>query len=275
MTTVQHDAGIDQFAALPARFRRGGGRAHEVYWRASKPSPLTEPDAMRFSFGPAGPARIVSFGRKRMTFSYRSVRTGLLQQGEGPWELLLAKHLETLPAVHDYRLHGHRATLTDPDGGKTEYGPDAVWAGVDGTVTCAEVKASDSYFAEPSTAMLLAVTERGLAAAGIRLARITGDSLTMDRRRAFNVCRAFADGLGGIDGNLVARARDALAGGPLSLASLGERLGVHTASRVRVVNALMVRRVAAYDVTDAVTPDLRVTSAPAAESTPDLATLTA
>lgn len=275
MTTVQHNTGIDQFAALPARSRRGGGRAHDVYWRASKPSPLTESEAMRFSFGPAGPARLVSFGRKRMTFSYHSVRTGLVQQGEGPWELLLAKHLETLPAIHDYRLHGHRASLIDPEGVKTEYGPDAVWTGIDGTVTCAEVKASDGYFAEPFTAMLLAVTERGLAAAGIRLARITGDALSMDRRRAFNVCRAFADGLGGIDENLVARAQDALAGGPLSLARLGERLGVHAASRVRAVNALMVRRAAAYDVTEAVTPDLRVTSAPAAKSAPDLATLTA
>ena len=275
MITADQTTAIDQFTALPSSCRRGGGRAHEVYWSASDHSAITEPGATQFSFGASGPVPIVNFGRKRLTFSFRSNRTGTVQQGEGPWEFLLAKHLDTLPFVSDYRLHGHRAVLTHPDGRETVYGPDAVWSGVDGTVTCAEVKASDGYFAEPATAALLDVTERGLATGGIRLARITGDSLQDDRRRTFNVCRAFADGLGRIDDALLARARDALAGGPLSLASLGDRLGVDARSRVRVVNALMVRHAAAYDLSDAVTPDLRVTAAPIAKPTPDLATLTA
>ena len=278
MVTAQQNTritGIDQFTSLPVPCRRGGGRAHVVYWDGSAPSPLTDPANTAFSFGAiADPARIVSFGRKRSTFSFLSERTGTVQQGEGPWEYLLAKSLETDPAVHVYQLHGHRASLTDADGGKSVYGPDAVWAAVDGTITCAEVKATDSYFAEPATAALLDVTERGLAAAGIRFARVTGDTLREDRRRDFNVRRAFADGLGRLQDGLVDRARDVLAGGSVSLARLGERLGVAPDSRVRVVNRLMVRHAAAYDLTDAVTPDLRVTAASVADAAPDLAALT-
>lgn len=275
MITAEQTTAIDQFTALPPPCRRGGGRTHEAYWKASKPSPITEPDAMGFSFGPASPAPIVSFGRKKSTFSFLSRRTGSIQQGEGPWEFLLAKHLETLPAVQNYQMHGHRAVLTDPEGGETRYGPDAVWSGVDGTVTCAEVKASAGYFAEPATVALLHVTERGLAAAGIRFARITGDALQEDRRRAFNVCRAFTDGLGQLDGAVEARAREALARGPLSLAELSEHVGIDARSRVRVLNALLVRRIAAYDLSDAVTPDLRVAAAPRSNPAPDLATLNA
>lgn len=266
---------VDQFTALPQSCRRGGGRAHEVYWKASRPSSITEPEAMAFSFGPAGPARIVNFGRKRMTFSYLSSRTGTIQQGEGAWELMLAKHLETLPQVRDYMLHGHRAVLRDPEGGTTTYGPDAVWSTIDGTVTCAEVKASAGYFAEPATAVLLEVAERGLAAADIRFARITGDALQQDRRRSFNVCRAFADGSSRIDDSLVARAQEALAGGPLGLGELGERMRVDTRSRVRIVNALLVRQVLAYDLSDAVTPDLRVAAASPPKPAADLSTLSA
>ncbi len=275
MIISERTSTIDQFTALPPSCRRGGGRAHEVYWSSSKPSPITEPEAMGFTFGPAGPARIVNFGRKRSTFSYLSKRTGSIQQGEGPWEFLLAKHLETLPHVGDYRLHGHRALLVDPDGKTSEYGPDAVWAGIDGSVTCAEVKASAGYFAEPATVALLDVTEQGLAAAGIRFARITGDALQEDRRRAFNVCRAFADGLGRFDAALAVRAREALAGGPLSLAELAEDLRVGPGSRVRVLNALLVRRIATYDLSDAVTPDLRVAAAPPSQPSPDIANLRA
>lgn len=272
--TASRTTTIDQFTALPASSRRGGGRAHEVYWTASKPSRITDPAATSFSFGSHEPAPIVSFGRKSQTFSFLSVRTGTVQQGEGPWEFLLAKHLETVPHVSGYRLHGHRAILVGPDGEKSSYGPDAVWADIDGAVTCAEVKASAGYFAEPATVALLEVTERGLAAGGIRFARITGDALREDRRREFNVCRAFADGLGRIGDDVADRAQDALAGGPLALGALGERLGIDAPSRVRVVNALMVRRIAAYDLSDAVTPDLCVTAAPLPKPAPDLAALT-
>ncbi|MGA1799320.1 hypothetical protein VH567_11135 [Sphingomonas sp. 4RDLI-65] len=273
-TTASRTTTIDQFSALPASSRRGGGRAHEVYWTASKPSPITDPAATSFSFGSYDPGPIVNFGRKRLTFSFLSARTGTVQQGESPWEFLLAKHLETLPSVGAYRLHGHRAVLVGPDGETSSYGPDAVWTGIDGTVTCAEVKASAGYFAEPATAALLDVAERGLAAGGIRFARITSDALREDRRREFNVCRAFADGRGRIGEAVPDRARDALAGGPLALGALGERLGIDASSRVRIVNALMVRRIAAYDLSDAVTPDLCVTAAPLAKPAPDLAALT-
>lgn len=275
MTTAKRTTTIDQFSALPFSSRRKGGRSHDAYWTASKPSPITEPAAMRFAFGGTAPARIVSFGRKRLTFSYYSVRTGSIQQGEGPWEFLLAKHLETLPSIGTYQLHAHRAVLVAPDDTTSVYGPDAVWTGVDGSVTCAEVKASAGYFAQPATADLLEVTEKGLATAGIRFARISGDALQEDRRREFNVCRAFVDGQGRIDDDLIDVARQAVAEGPLALASLGERMGIDAASRVRVVNALMVRQIVAYDLSEAVTPDLRIDAAPARMPAPDLATLTA
>lgn len=261
MTTTVPTATIDQFNALPAACRCGGGRSHDVYWRATDPSPLTDPATARFAFRTVEPERTVNFGRKRLTFAFHSVRTGHVQQGEGPWELLLAKHLETTPDGGPYRLHGHRAWFTHEDGSVTTYGPDAVWCDANGHVVCGEVKASDTYFTEPATAALLTAVEKGLATAGIRLARITGDALCADRRRRFNVCRAFADGLGRLDVHIEQQARDVLAGGSVPLARLGERLEVADADRVRVVNSLLVRRVASYDLSAGVTPDLEISAA--------------
>jgi hypothetical protein len=272
MTITHQDPVVDQFNSLPASCRRGGGRSHVTYWRADAPSPLTDPTGTRVTFRAAQTAPVVNFGRKRLTFSFRSARTGTVQQGEGPWELLLAKYLETTPSVHAYSLHAHRAMLTSPDGIAT-YGPDAVWAEVDGSVTCAEVKASSSYFSQPTTAAMLDVVEKGLTAGGIRFARITGDALQADRRRHFNVCRAFMDGLGSFDDRLASRAREVLANGPVALGRLGELLGVSGTYRLRVVNALMVRHVAAYDLSAAVTPDLAVSDAPTRNVVRDLSGL--
>ncbi len=274
MTVTDPTVTIDQFSALPATCGRGGGRSHDVYWRATDPSPLTDPATAHFAFRTVEPERTVNFGRKRLTFSFHSVRTGQVQQGEGPWELLLAKHLETTPDGGPYRLHGHRAWFTHDDGSVTTYGPDAVWTDADGHVVCGEVKASDGYFAEPATAALLAAAERGLATAGIRLARITGNALCADRRRRFNVCRAFADGLGRLDEHLEQQARDVLAGGSVSLARLGERLEVDDANRVRVLNSLLVRRVASYDLSAAITPDLEISAARPIREGPLLESLT-
>ncbi|MBD8736235.1 hypothetical protein [Sphingomonas sp. CFBP 13706] len=254
----------DVFDALPARCRRGGGRAHEPYWTTATPE-IGEAEFRSAAFGARSiePKTIVNFGRKRLTFSYLSAKTGTGQQGEGPWEYLLAKYLEGEPTIVKYQFHGIETVWTNGGTVLRSYGPDATWVDTNGTITCAEVKASDGYFAEPDTHVLCNAAEEGLASIDVSFARITGDALQADRRRAYNVATVFADRLTSVSEKQVDLARDRLAGGDVALGRLGEILGARPSTALQTINALMVGRHLAYDLSEPATPDMRISAAPA------------
>jgi hypothetical protein len=258
----------DAINSLPPRSRRGGGRNHQVFWSSSNQNVLAhELGSLSFSARTVTPKQHVTFGRKQSSFSFISRKTRTEQQGEGPWELLLAKNLEVEPAVVSYAFHNLETTWSDKNIVARSYGPDAIWADVHGQVVCAEVKASESYFSEPDTSALCAAATEGLETLDVHFLKLTGDALQEDRRRAFNISRAFADRLTALSPHQIDVARNRLAERETAVGELGELMGVQPSSALQAVNALMVRRYAAYDLSAPVTLDLLVGEAPAPAAT--------
>lgn len=267
--TTIHVTVPDVFAALPPKCRRVGGRNHEPYWTgATSPSTLTDFGSATFTACSIAPRTMVTFGRRRSTFSFNSVKTSTVQQGDGPWEFALAMHLEVLPDVSDYQMHNLSTVWTVDGSVLQEYGPDAIWADVAGYVTCAEVKASAAYFALPETKSLCDAAEAGLATYDVRFARVTGDALQEDRRQSFNVKRAFLDRTTPISRQQRDAARNRLAGGDTALGRLAEIVGARPGGALRTINALLVRGHAAYDLTRSIDPDMPIKAAPTTAVTP-------
>jgi len=211
----------------------------------------------------------VTFHLTQTSFQYLSVKTGSLQSGLGPWELLNAKEMEVDPHRVAYQTHGIRLRYDTPDGEAT-YGPDSIEVDAEGVLAATEVKASQSYFAEPEYASLMRLAERDLPTVGIRFIKRTGDEMTAveRRRRVYNINRAFDDRFSRFDARQLAAAADLFAaeGPEVPLGRMGEAMGLHPSSALQVINALMCTRHLAYDLDEFVCPDTALRAVPPAKT---------
>lgn len=257
----------DPFSCMPARARRNFGMRHtHPYWRATTTEPAITHGPLDWqlqAIESVKPRCHVSFRRKQSTFSFLSRKSGFSQSGESAWEYYYARELEVNPFVVDYQFHGAKLRWKTADGPR-EYGPDCHHITVEAKLTMTEIKASQSYFAEPEYRALMRLTHDDLAKAGIRFEKVTGDQLLANRRRTYNISRAFDDRFTAFHTRDVNILRDGfLAEGPeLALARVGELLGLPGPATLPVVNAMMCCRHLAYDLDEFVSADTIIRTAP-------------
>ena len=258
---------FDPFDVLPPRARRPVGRHHQPAFGS-----VTEiPPVARNSPGALAcvrsitPEPIVSFGRKRSTFIFLSAKTGTTQEGEGPWEYELAREFETNPLVSDYQMHGAQLKFDGAADGAPgrRYRPDAVYWSFETGVTMAEVKATESWFGLPDVRGLADRAREALARVGITFAEVSGDALRADRRRAYNVARAFADRTTAVSDRQRGAVLSLLAGGEAPFGRVAETLRVPAPGSLQALNSLMVRGHVSYDLSCRIDEDMEVVGAPA------------
>lgn len=261
-TTLERPDPID---LLPRRGRRAVGRHHEPRYIES----LVDHSAIAGDRGSfigvrsVPPQPLVTFGRKRGTFIYVSGKTGTTQEGEGPWEMALAKECEVNPLIVEYQMHGSELEFGTTDAGRTRsYRPDATYWSFETGLTIAEVKACAPWFGQPEVRATCDDAREALARYGIAFAEISGDDLRRDARRAYNVARAFADRTTAITEAQRGDVRDLLSAGDAPFGRVAEVLRVHPSRTLQCLNGLMVKREVAYDLSTVVCDDMPVTVPP-------------
>lgn len=258
---------FDPIHELPSRARRAAGRFHQPAFALTDGGHAIA----RQVYGAfaavrsVAPEPIVTFNRKRSTFIFLSAKTGTTQEGEGPWEYALAKELEVNPFCADYQMHGSQLSFEADDGNVRKYGPDVVYWSFDTGLTMAEVKANAVWFGLPEVRAMSDRAADGLADLDIAFAEVCGDELRADRRRAYNVSRAFADRTTQFSPAQREAVRNRIAEhGPVPLGDLARTLDVPRPAVLQTVNAMMVRRDVAYDLASMVDDDTAVVLPPRA-----------
>ncbi|MEL0254124.1 MAG: hypothetical protein VW935_19625 [Novosphingobium sp.] len=257
---------IDPFTVLPERARRSHGRFHthprdnySLLVDSAEAVVPYRPTWQTVTIKSIEPVHQVTFRKKKSTFAFLSLKNGRTQTGESYWELLRAKALEVDPAILDYQSSALRMIFSNDDGDR-RYTADMLAIDDCGRVMVEEVKASWSYFRQPDYAQLMAEVQSACDASSLQLNRITGDNLESDRRRSYNISRAFDDRFAAFDithEDLVSNAF-AKSGGAIEFGDIASSLGLSWQHSLTILNALMCQRLVAYDLGECVCPDLQI-----------------
>lgn len=245
----------DPLECLPPRARRNFGRHHiHPHWSATATERLVQPKVQWAecdleSIGSIEPYYHITHRRKQFTFAYLSRKNGRTQTGESWWEYCHARRLEVDPQVADYQLGGLRITWRTTTGLR-HYTPDAVRVDLAGHVSADEVKASASYFHESEYAAQMKYIEAHLAAAGMGLNKIDGDTMLQRRRMQYNVAKAFDDRFAKFGEREVEALHSAISDSEAgaSVAEIAHAMHVHPASALQVINAMMCSGLVTYDL---------------------------
>lgn len=245
----------DYLGCLSDRARSQNGTHHlHPYWSATtSEAALVEacdrPDWSVTRVSSIDPYHHVTHRRKQSTFSFLSRKTGFTQTGESPWELLRGMELEIDPYVTNFQLGGLRIYWTTPHGLR-HYTPDTVLTTTTGQVFAEEVKASASYYHEPEYRSLMNRAEQGLSAVGIGFNMLDADQMRENRRRCYNVAKAFDDRFAAFGPSHLDVVRNALAKSKegAAIGELTEAMGLHSGSAMQVINAMMCKRIVSYDL---------------------------
>lgn len=268
----------DHTSLLPPRMYRLGGRAHQ------------HPGYSLLSAFPGGwgfhapawegsrvistePGCQVTFRKATSTFSFLSLKNGRTQSGEGPHEFGNAIEKEVDPFYVDYQLHGLRIHYEAPDGPRF-YTVDCVASTASGEIVAEEVKASISYFAEPSYAAHVKGAAGALGKVGITFSKVTGDDLQKAKRRNCNLKRAFSERFTSFSQAQVGRVTDIIIASGPSGAPMGkveEALRVDPRLTRPMVNAMLCARHLSFNLGAPFQGDLPVHFAPQAPTAlPDI-----
>lgn len=245
----------DHFDCLPERARRQHGKYHlHPHWSAttSDAAVVAACDPPHWSMSRVSaiePYYHITHRRKQSTFGFLSRKNGFTQTGESTWELHRAKELEIDPLVIDYQLGGLQIEFVTPQG-KRHYTPDTVVSTATGHVVAEEVKASPTYFHEPEYRLLMTQVESGLASIGISFRKLDADEMRQNRRRCYNVAKAFDDRFAAFGPLQLDAVQNALAkdGGGASVGQLTEAMRLHPATALQAINAMMCKRHVSYDL---------------------------
>jgi hypothetical protein len=257
----------DPLDCLPERARSSGGRYHEHPFYSSiltEPPILTcEPASYELSAIQSGlVSSAVTFRRKQSTFSFLSLKSGRTQMGESPYELQNAQEKEVDPICVDFQLPGPRLCWDSPEGPR-HYTADAISTDVSALITVDEVKASESYFREPSYSALMDRVEEDLSGINVKFRKITGDQMERQRRRRFNVTRLFGDRFTAFGPRQIDAIENLFSQHPEQpLGRLEANLGVDARISGHIVNALMCARHLRYDLDAQLTADSIVRPVP-------------
>ncbi len=268
----------DYLDCLPARARSQNGTHHlHPYWSAttSEAAVVTACDLTAWRvirISSMNPYHHVTHRRMQSTFSFLSRKTGYTQTGESFWELLRGMELEIDPCVTNFQLGGLRMYWTTPHGLR-HYTPDTVLTTTTGQIFAEEVKASASYYHEPEYRSLMNRAEQGLGAVGIGFNRLDADQLRENRRRCYNIAKAFDDRFAAFGPPHHDAVQNALAktNQGVAIGELAEAMGLHWGSAMQVINAMMCERVVSYDLNRPVSQETMVRQpTKVAKVTPDI-----
>ena len=257
----------DPLDCLPQRARSSGGRYHQhpLYSSILTESLIVTSEPASYELRAIQSdlvSNAVTFRRKQSTFSFFSLKSGRTQTGESPYELQNAQEKEVDPICVDFELQSPRICWSHPDGPR-HYTADAISVDANALVTVEEVKASESYFREPSYSALIDRVENDLSVISVNFRKVTGDQMESKRRRRFNVTRLFGDRFTAYGQNQVDAIENLFSQHPEQpLGRLEQALGVDARVSGRMINAMMCARHLRYDLDGQLTADSIVRTVP-------------
>lgn len=260
----------------PDRAFKRGGRFHihpHHHLFADGDSPLSEnPNEWNLiSIKSIEPKVHTTFNRLQFTFADLDLKSRRTQTGESHHEFNNYIWRTADPDIVDLQLGGLQLNY-EHEGNPRTYTADCVYLTADGRIFADEVKASHSYFIEPSYKARLKRVEADLAAVGIGFNRVVASHIKDLRVRRHNLTRAFLDrhtGFSQKQADCVASLIENSAGGA-AMAEVEEALGADARLSRQIVHSMLCRRKLAFALDLPVSRHTKVMPAPIAGKLPDL-----